>query len=433
MAALHRVTLLCACFASPSLAAPATPRQRLRCKTTVAAGDGSFIIELRPDWAPKGVERVLALHKAGFFDNMPFFRAIQNFLIQFGISPDSQKHTDWMRAGNVDDDVMPDPPVPFTDGVVSFAGYSKDSRSTHLFITLGNQPGLGKRPWEVPVGQVVEGLDVVHGIYTGYGDKVNQARLAPTSAGAAEYLASFTQIDRIKSCALDDGRGEFPEDDNDEPGDTHGDVGGEAAGEAGAEVSEAGRAAPAADAAVEPGEAADAAEAAGDTEDTEEAADLVEGEPKEEEEEAEAEAEVAGKAVEEELEEEPEEVRQGEQQAEQEQHGDQGEQSEQAPGQLEGAAAAAEEEEEGELEEGEAVEDGTPEEEEEREGKEEEEEEPEEEKQKGAESQEEEEEEEEEEDESKGAKDEETEDGADEEDGGEEGKGDDQDEEVVAA
>ena len=99
MAPLRRVTLLCACLASPSLAAPATPRQRLRCKTTVAAGDGSFTIELRPDWAPKGVERVLALQKAGFFDDMPFFRAIQNFLIQFGLSPDRQKHTDWLRAG----------------------------------------------------------------------------------------------------------------------------------------------------------------------------------------------------------------------------------------------------------------------------------------------------------------------------------------------
>ena len=97
MAPLRRVTLLCACLASPSLAAPATPRQRLRCKTTVAAGDGSFTIELRPDWAPKGVERVLALQKAGFFDDMPFFRAIKNFLIQFGLSPDRQKHTDWLR------------------------------------------------------------------------------------------------------------------------------------------------------------------------------------------------------------------------------------------------------------------------------------------------------------------------------------------------
>merc|ERR1740139_980903 len=271
MAAL-RLSLLCACLASPILALPQPPRRRLRCKTTVAAGDGSFTIELRSDWAPKGVERTLALHRAGFFDNMPFFRALQNFLVQFGISPDSQKHTEWMRAGNIDDDPMPDPPVPFTDGIVSFAGYSKDSRSTHLFITLGNLPGLGKRPWEVPIGQVVEGLDVIHKIYTGYGDKVNQARLAPTSAGAAEYLASFAQIDRIKSCALEGDRGfpddsrEFPEDDNDEPGDTHAEAGGEAVGEAGA------------DADADTDEAADEAKA----DDKEEETDLVEGEPRQE-------------------------------------------------------------------------------------------------------------------------------------------------------
>ena len=146
--------VLCACLAVPSVAPPVPPRQRLRCKTSVGVGDGTFSLELRPDWAPKGVERVLALHQSGFFDGMPFFRAIKGFLIQFGISPSKEQHTKWMAAGNIDDDPVPDPPVAFTDGIVSFACYSKDSRSTHLFITLGNQPGLGKRPWEVPIGQV---------------------------------------------------------------------------------------------------------------------------------------------------------------------------------------------------------------------------------------------------------------------------------------
>jgi hypothetical protein len=57
-----------------------------------------------------------------------------------------------------------------------FAGYGKDSRSTHVFFTLGSQPGLGRSPWEVPVGKVTSGLDVMHGIYTGYGDRVDQVR-----------------------------------------------------------------------------------------------------------------------------------------------------------------------------------------------------------------------------------------------------------------
>ena len=122
---------------------------------------------------------------------------------------------------------MPDPPVPFTDGVVSFAGYAKDSRSTHLFITLGTQPSLGKRPWEVPVGVVTSGIDVVHNIYTGYGDRVDQGRLSPERAGAAEYLKSFPKMSIIKTCRLE-GAGvsarrmldvEEPEDDLQEPAD----------------------------------------------------------------------------------------------------------------------------------------------------------------------------------------------------------------------
>ena len=126
--------------------------------------------------------------------------AIPNFLIQFGISPDAEMQKRWNAKGNIADD--PKSSVPFTDGIVSYAGYGKDSRSTHLFLTLGNQPGLGRSPWEVPVGKVVEGLDVMRGIYSGYGDKVNQGRLQP-GPKAAEYLASFPKLDRWKSCRVE--------------------------------------------------------------------------------------------------------------------------------------------------------------------------------------------------------------------------------------
>lgn len=129
-------------------------------------------------------------------------RAIPGFLIQFGISPDADAQRKWNGKGNIKDD--PHSSVPFTDGIVSFAGYGKDSRSTHLFLTLGNQPGLGKSAWEVPVGKVVGGLDVLHGIYTGYGDKVNQGRLQP-GPKSAEYLASFPKLDRFKKCRVEKG------------------------------------------------------------------------------------------------------------------------------------------------------------------------------------------------------------------------------------
>ena len=61
----------------------------------------------------------------------------------------------------------------------------------------------------MPVGRVVRGLDVMHHIYTGYGDKVNQGSLDPSRAGAAEYLTRFPKLDRIKTCVVEAGRVEL--------------------------------------------------------------------------------------------------------------------------------------------------------------------------------------------------------------------------------
>ena len=182
--------------------AAATTRS-LVCDTTVKAGDGQLTIELWDQTAPVGVQRLLDMVNDGFFDDLPFFRAIPNFLIQFGISPDADVQNKWNRNGNIPDD--PASTIPFTDGIVSYAGYGKNSRSTHLFLTLGNQPGLGKSPWEVPVGKVTKGLDVLHGIYTGYGDGVNQGRLQGVQGKA--YLEKFPLLDRFKGCKVVEGEG----------------------------------------------------------------------------------------------------------------------------------------------------------------------------------------------------------------------------------
>lgn len=183
-----------------ALVSTAVAHPILTCDTTVAVGNGKIVIELREDWAPKGVQRVQELAKSGFFDDLPFFRAIPNFLIQFGISPDKEKQNMWTK--NIPDDPAPSPRIPFTDGLVSFAGYGKDSRSTHLFMTLGNQPGLGMSPWEVPVGSVIQGLDVMHGIYMGYGGNVDQGRLNPNNPAAKAYLAQHPKLDSFKRCTI---------------------------------------------------------------------------------------------------------------------------------------------------------------------------------------------------------------------------------------
>jgi len=126
---------------------------------------------------------------------------IPNFLCQFGISLETETYRHWQQQGNIADDPRTAEQPAFHDGIISFAGYSKDSRSTHLFITLGDQPGLGQRPWEVPVGQVVRGMDVVRKIYS-YGDQINQGRLAPGWEGHKAYVESFSKLDYIRSCKV---------------------------------------------------------------------------------------------------------------------------------------------------------------------------------------------------------------------------------------
>lgn len=176
--------------------------------TTVQVGDGTIVMDLWDRTAPIGAQRFVELVEDGFFTDLPFFRAIPRFLIQFGIQPDHALHSKWMTKGTIKDD--PSPNIPFTDGIVSFAGYGKDSRSTHLFLTLGDQPGLGRSPWEVPVAKVVKGLDVMKGIYTGYGDGVNQGRLQGPNGQA--YLDGFPKLDRWKKCRVEEGGGSDPAD-----------------------------------------------------------------------------------------------------------------------------------------------------------------------------------------------------------------------------
>lgn len=142
----------------------------VECGTTV----GIIRIQLNRDWAPKGVDRLVALIEDGFYDDTPFFRAVNNFLVQFGESSYLDRKRKW--STRIDDDPQLDPPIPFTDGIVSYAGFDTNSRTNQIFFSLGHNKGLGKQHWEVPIGQVTsDTLSIAHAVYTGYGDDVLKA------------------------------------------------------------------------------------------------------------------------------------------------------------------------------------------------------------------------------------------------------------------
>jgi len=58
-------------------------------------GSGKFVIKMRPDWAPKGVERFESLTENGFWDGCRIFRVIPGFIAQFGISGSPEVQSVW--------------------------------------------------------------------------------------------------------------------------------------------------------------------------------------------------------------------------------------------------------------------------------------------------------------------------------------------------
>ena len=69
------------------------------------------------DWAPNGADRFYNLVKIGFYDDTRFFRAVDGFMVQFGISGDPRSTRAWREAN------IPDDPVKQSNkrGFVTFA------------------------------------------------------------------------------------------------------------------------------------------------------------------------------------------------------------------------------------------------------------------------------------------------------------------------
>jgi peptidyl-prolyl cis-trans isomerase A (cyclophilin A) len=163
---------------------------------------GNIVIEVHRDWAPLGADRFYNLIKGGFFTDVAFFRAISGFMVQFGISGDPKVAAAWDHA-NIKDD-----PVKGSNkrGMITYAMAGPNTRSTQFFINFGNNASLDSQGF-APFGEVVEGLDVVDKLYTGYGEMAEAGGRGPSvdklsHEGKAYLDKSFPMIDSIKSARV---------------------------------------------------------------------------------------------------------------------------------------------------------------------------------------------------------------------------------------
>jgi len=181
--------------ASLDLQAPAV----FRAKFTTTKGD--FVVEVTRAWAPRGADRFYNLVKYRFYDGAPIFRVIPGFVVQFGISPRPEVSQAWERATISDDPVTQSN----TRGMVTFATAGANTRTTQIFINLGDNSNLNKMGFSA-FGKVVEGMEVIDKFYSGYGEGQpdgngpNQGRMQ--KEGRAYIEKGFPQLDTIKTAVI---------------------------------------------------------------------------------------------------------------------------------------------------------------------------------------------------------------------------------------
>ena len=175
----------------------ATEKAPEKFKARFQTSKGAFTIEVTREWSPTGADRFYNLVKMGFFDDVRFFRAVEGFMVQFGLSGNPAVSTLW-RSASINDD-----PVKQSNkrGYVTFAKTNApNSRSTQIFINYGDNSRLDAMGF-APFGQVVEGMDVVDNLHKGYGEGAPSGR-GPSqrriqSEGNAYLDKDFPLLDRV--------------------------------------------------------------------------------------------------------------------------------------------------------------------------------------------------------------------------------------------
>ncbi|MGH7436739.1 MAG: peptidylprolyl isomerase [Polyangiaceae bacterium] len=187
-----------AAAAAGSTVPPAPAEFKVKFTTT----KGDIVLSVHRAWAPNGADRFYGLVKSGFYDDTRFFRAVEGFMVQFGISGKPEVNKAWEEHG------MPDDPVahPNTRGTVTFAQRNTPgTRTTQIFINLVDNSRLDPMHFS-PFAEVTSGMDVVDKLYKGYGEGAPMGQGPDQgliqSQGNAYLDAKFPKLDGIKQAAV---------------------------------------------------------------------------------------------------------------------------------------------------------------------------------------------------------------------------------------
>jgi peptidylprolyl isomerase len=121
----------------------------------IETSQGAVTIELRPDLAPKHVERIKTLAREKFYDGIVFHRVVEGFMAQTGCP--NGRGTGSSKLPNLKAEFSAEPHV---RGVCSMArAQSPDSANSQFFICLDDATFLDRKytVW----GKVVAGMEAI--------------------------------------------------------------------------------------------------------------------------------------------------------------------------------------------------------------------------------------------------------------------------------
>lgn len=171
-------------------------------KVQFSTSRGDFTVTVHRSWAPQGADRFYNLVRGGFYDNACFFRVIRGFMAQFGIHSEPDVSARWREAR------IPDDPVIESNkrGRITFATGGPDTRTTQLFINYNDRNARLDAMGFAPFGEVTDGMEIVDGLYAGYGEGApagkgpSQGRIQ--SEGGIYLRAEFPNLDFINRATL---------------------------------------------------------------------------------------------------------------------------------------------------------------------------------------------------------------------------------------
>ncbi len=156
MTLLRRSVLLLGALAISGIAVAQGPKADPENTLVIELKTGKVVIALRPDLAPKHVERIKTLTRQGFYDGIVFHRVLEGFMAQTG------DPTGTGGGGSP----LPNLPAEFSRseryvrGVVGMARtQDPNSANSQFFIMFAEAPGLNGQYtiW----GKVSEGMEHV--------------------------------------------------------------------------------------------------------------------------------------------------------------------------------------------------------------------------------------------------------------------------------